>query len=73
MAKGFGRGSIFRPKDGQRVQGDLTQVGTEMFEERRRQLCEWSGRTTVSDADVVESFMRGLPATRRACALVAKG
>lgn len=65
MGKG-GRGAIFRPKDGQRIQGDLTKLGSERFEARRAELAQLSGRSAVSDADVVESYLRGMAATRRA-------
>lgn len=65
MSKG-GRGAIFRPKDGQRIQAHLTKLGSERFEARRTELAQLSGRSAVSDADVVESYLRGLAATRRA-------
>ncbi len=60
-----GRKSIFRPKDGRRIQGDLTTPGTALFESRRRDLETRWGKD-VSDADVVESFLHGDEATETA-------
>jgi hypothetical protein len=53
-----GRPALFSPKDGRRIQGPLTTPGTELFEQRRRELQDATGFGAVSDADVVESFMR---------------
>ncbi len=71
MAYTTGRPSIFPDKDGRRFQGSLTVAGTAEFEARRELLSTLSGIARVSDSDVVESFVRGMPATNRAIARMA--
>jgi hypothetical protein len=63
-----GRWSIWKPKDGRRFQGSLTAEGTRIFERRRELLAGLAQRDTVSDADVVESFMRGVEDSAKAIA-----
>jgi len=62
----MGRASIFRGKeDGVRVQGIITAIGGDKFEQHRDKLRALYKRimgqepTTVSDADVIEYLARG--------------
>lgn len=60
--KPTGRSSIFRDKKGgDRVQGVLTPVGSNRFEQSRKRLAKLAGREVehVSDADVIEYEVRG--------------
>ena len=62
-----GRKSIFRNKaGGDRVQGIITRIGSQRFEEARHRLAVVARRlvSNVSDADVVEFLARGEKNTR---------
>jgi len=54
----MGRGSIYGPKDGDRVQGTLTKEGAKMFERLRQWLQQDTKRPSVSDADTIEYLTR---------------
>ena len=58
-----GRRPIF-PKDGQRVQGWLSKVGTVRFEAARKKLAKLADRNVVgiSDGDVFTCLSMGWPA-----------
>ena len=63
----IGRRALFRPKDGDRSYRvvSLTAKGQRLFEQWRARLAKWSGFSAVSDADVIESLVRGEEATRK--------
>lgn len=59
--------SIFRDKTGgDRVQGDITPIGSSAFEAARRRVGKLAGveYEHVSDADTIEYLARGEKATR---------
>ena len=57
--------SIFRPKNGDRFQGNTTKVGSSAFEAARKRLGVLAGRPTalVSDGDTMEYLAIGDAAT----------
>jgi hypothetical protein len=61
-ARAQGNVSIFKDKaGGDRVQGNITPVGSRRFEQARARLGKLAGREKeqVSDADVIEYLARG--------------
>lgn len=61
-ARAHGSQSIFRNKDGgDRVQGNITPIGSIRFEHARARLAKLDGRETeeTSDGDVIEYLARG--------------
>jgi hypothetical protein len=60
----MGRGNIFGPKNGDRVQGVLTREGSRLFEGGRKRLAALSGRANVSDADTIEYLARAWRSTQ---------
>ena len=66
-----GRESLFRGKaGGDRVQGNLTPVGSRRFEAARARLARMAGREPekVSDADTIEFLARGEEESRKVLA-----
>lgn len=61
----MGRGNIFGAKDGDRVQGTPTRIGSIRFEDARKRLSVMAGRANVSDSDTIEYLARGEAATRK--------
>lgn len=64
-ARRQGQNAIYRPKDGDRVQGTLTAEGTRLFEVEREMCSKQEKRRTVSDADTIDHIVRALAAARR--------
>lgn len=69
MSPKMGRPTIFRPKDGGRINGFLSHAGRAAWEHCREQLRRRAARYglqlgSVSDGDVAESLARGTGPTR---------
>lgn len=61
----MGRDSIFRGKNPEnRVQATLTDEGKVLFERAKQDLAKLAGKDAASDADTIESLLRGPSGTR---------